>query len=313
LSIVIPIVGDAQGLDDTLVSVLENRPAHCDVIVVHNQPYHDPYNLSDEVRFVEVDRGANLAECWNQGFALARSPVVHVLACGVEATPGWTDAAMPHFADPAVAAVAAVVVDRDDRQKIISAGQNYRIEGAVWELAQGQRLNDTNVASQKIIGPNPSAAFYRASAVQSVGGFSPSLGDSVASIDLALALRQAGFRCVCEPQCLAHAAATPRRTSAFQQGRNHERLFWRWASTHGRVASWIGHGALLAGQSVISLWHPSMIAQLVGRACGTIDAMFAPGRKLLEPAAELRQTSIIPAPHFAMASAHSQKQTSRVA
>ena len=57
LSIVIPVLGDPQQLDDTLLSVLENRPANCEILVVHNQPYHDPYNLSDEVRFVEAERG----------------------------------------------------------------------------------------------------------------------------------------------------------------------------------------------------------------------------------------------------------------
>jgi len=56
LSIVIPVLGDPRKLDDTLVSVLENRPAHCEILVVHNEPYDDPYQLSNEVCFIEAWR-----------------------------------------------------------------------------------------------------------------------------------------------------------------------------------------------------------------------------------------------------------------
>ena len=38
LSIVIPSVADCNLLEDSLVSVLENRPADCGILVVHNRP-----------------------------------------------------------------------------------------------------------------------------------------------------------------------------------------------------------------------------------------------------------------------------------
>ena len=57
LSIVIPVLGDPQQLDDTLLSVLENRPARCEIVVVHNRPYHDPYHLCEEVRFIQAEAG----------------------------------------------------------------------------------------------------------------------------------------------------------------------------------------------------------------------------------------------------------------
>ena len=122
LSIVIPVLGDPQQLDDTLVSVLENRPANCEIVVVHNRPYHDPYRLSDEVRFIEAERGTALAECLNRGLAASRASVVHVLTCGVEVSAGWADVAFRRFGDPDVAAVGSVVLNRDDPEKAISAG-----------------------------------------------------------------------------------------------------------------------------------------------------------------------------------------------
>ena len=36
----------------SLVSVLQNRPADCEIVVVHDESYHDPYDLAGEVRFV---------------------------------------------------------------------------------------------------------------------------------------------------------------------------------------------------------------------------------------------------------------------
>ena len=122
MSIVIPFLGNIKRLEDTLVSVLENRPADCQIVVVLNQLYDDPYDLEGEVCFVQAVPGSGLTDCIALGVAVTQSPIVHVMSCGVEATPGWADAALPHFDDPDVAAVAPVVVDRFDTRRILSAG-----------------------------------------------------------------------------------------------------------------------------------------------------------------------------------------------
>jgi GT2 family glycosyltransferase len=314
LSIVIPVLGGPQQLDDTLLSVLENRPANCEVLVVHNEPYHDPYHLSDEVRFVEAERGASMAACVNRGLDASHSPVVHVLACGIQVSPGWADAALRHFGDPDVAAVGAVVVDRDDSRKIISAGFGYRAEGTAWRLGQQIEPSDILAGQQDFRGPDTLAAFYRKSAVEAVGGLSNWVGDSLAGIDLALALRHAGFRAVLEPQCLAHAGSDAiRAESAFRFGRHAERLFWRWASSHGRLSSLAGHVALAAGQCVIGLWRPSLLLQLAGRAWGLLPAIFTNRRPAqAQPAPEVTP-SVVAAPHFATARIREEQRSSRVA
>jgi hypothetical protein len=311
LSIIIPLLGDTQQLDDTLVSVLENRPANCEILVVHNRPYHDPYKLGDEVRFIEAERGSDTVDCLNRGLAASRSPVVHVLACGVEVCPGWAEAALRHFGDPMIAAVGAVLLDHDDRRKIVSAGLGYRVEGTMWRLGRGNQPDDIVACQQELCGPDSLAAFYRKSAIESVGRFAAWTGDALAGIDLALALRQAGFRCAVEPQCVAHVgAAAMRAEPAFRCGRNAERLFWRWASSQGSLPSLAGHVALLAGQGVISLWRPSMLLQLVGRACGMIQAaLWGRNHKRPQPAIS-PPASVIGKPHFAIMSEHDRKQKS---
>ena len=97
LSIVIPAT-EVSGLEETLVSVLENRPADCDIIVAHTMRYDDPWNIREEVSFVEPPRGSGLIGCIHAGAAAATGDVIHVLAAGWKATDGWTEPALEHFA-----------------------------------------------------------------------------------------------------------------------------------------------------------------------------------------------------------------------
>ena len=98
LSIVIP-AADVATLEDTLVSVLENRPADSEIIAALAVPYGDPWNIADEVRFVRAPAGTGIAACANLGVALSRGDVVHVLAAGWRATEGWADRALARFDD----------------------------------------------------------------------------------------------------------------------------------------------------------------------------------------------------------------------
>lgn len=50
---IIPLVGNTEGLETTLVSVLERRPDGCEVLVVLNVPYHDPFGLQGEIQILE--------------------------------------------------------------------------------------------------------------------------------------------------------------------------------------------------------------------------------------------------------------------
>jgi GT2 family glycosyltransferase len=313
LSIVIPVLGNSQQLDDTLVSVLENRPANCEVLVVHNEPYNDPYELAGEVQFIQAERKAGFAECLNLGLAACQAPVVHVLTCGVKVQAGWADAALRHFCNAEIGGVAALVLHRADNQKVVStgldyradnqkvvsAGIDYRAEGSVLRIGQGETA-ETIVADQDDFhAPDTLAAFYRTSAVRTVGGFPTWTHGALAAVDMAMSLRHAGFRCVVEPACLTTAdIAAARDERGFRHGRNSERLFWRWASSHGRVCSIAAHLALVAGECVIGLWRPLMLLQLFGRLIGAIVAALAQRRSEPKKADNAESPSILTSPHF---------------
>jgi hypothetical protein len=301
LSIIIPLLGEPNQLDDTLVSVLENRPANCEILVVHARPYDDPYGLAGEVRFFQAPPGATLAECLNLGLWASRAAVVHVLSCGVEVSPGWAEAAIRHFRDAEVAAVAAVVLSTRESGQVASAGLGYRAEGAAWRLDQGATPAALGECWTDLCGPDVLAAFYCKSTLEALGGFSPQAADPLTTgIDAALALRQAGFRCVLEPACVARVdAAAMHGRPALRRGYDAERLFWRWASAHGWVRSLAGHAALVAGECVIGFWRPSLFAQLAGRLWGAIQAVSGRLRPKPAGAASDEVPAVIPLADFA--------------
>ena len=82
LSIIIPVLGNLELLEDTLVSVLENRPDSCEIIVVLDEVYEDPYELKDEIRFDRAPPGAGLVAGANLAIGLSRARRSAVLPVG---------------------------------------------------------------------------------------------------------------------------------------------------------------------------------------------------------------------------------------
>src|SRR6476646_4128033 len=82
LSIVIPCLGGAAEFDSTLVSVLQNRPPDCEVLVAHSESYADPYGLRGEVHFIESP-SSSLIELLNAALAVTTGEIVHVVGCGL--------------------------------------------------------------------------------------------------------------------------------------------------------------------------------------------------------------------------------------
>lgn len=292
LSIIIPVLGQLKRLEDTLVSVLENRPANCQILVVFNQPYDDPYDLKGEVTIVEAAGGCGFAQSCNAGLSAAAAPVVHVLSCGVSVTPGWADAALRPFDTPDVAAVAPVVLDRGDPTWVLSAGIAYRPGGRVQRLtAEG--------SPDCLSGPDTLAGFYRKSALESVSGLRAGLGDSVAGVDLALRLHHAGYRLIVEPDCRAYAdRALVDEPPSLRRGIEEERLFWRWAPAAGWLSSLTRHGGLVAWECARCLVRPTLVCKLAGRAWGGLQLAShrQHWRSLRQP--ERAPSEMVPAPHF---------------
>ena len=230
LSILIPCLGGSAEFDGTLVSVLQNRPPKSEVIVVHTAAYDDPFELAGEVHFVHCPDESTLVGLINAGIEAASSPIVHVLACGLEATDGWTDAALAHFHDDEVAAVVPAVMNADG-SRLVSAGVRFTAAGNRAVLRdQRLLLAGSGHLRAAIGGPTLGAGFYARNLLVALGGLSLAAGDQLADVDFALSLRGLELRTVFEPAARIVKTADPLAAapdSAFTRGRAAERLFWR--------------------------------------------------------------------------------------
>ena len=231
LSIIIPVVHDTSALEETLVSVLENRPADCEIVVALGCEYADPWNIRDEVRFIQAPPGSSLVRCVNLGVAASLGGVVHVLGSGWRATEGWTERPMERFEDHDVAAVVPLGVAADDRTRIVSAGVRCAPGGRRIDVAADAGLPAGRSETPVPQGPVLEAGFWRSDALDLAGrGFTTVCGDAAADADMAVTLSRSGRRVELEPQSIVVApgqqpAGTAR--SSFAEGVYAERLFWR--------------------------------------------------------------------------------------
>jgi hypothetical protein len=264
LSCIIPVVGNTQALETTLVSVLERRPDDCEIIVVLNAPYADPYGLKGEVRFIDAP-AANLAACATLGIQVSRAPIVHVLAAGMEVGDDWAEAALPHFSDPEIASVIPIIRDSANPERMLAAGVRSGLGGG--RSVATNLPNPDSSREFQALGPTIDAAFYRKAALEVVGdGLPINLGDQFADIDLALGLKYSGYRTALEPQCVVFAerlVGSQRR--GFRAGLYAERFFLRNLPVSGWLRAFTMHPLTVAGESLRSLPRLAALTQLAGR------------------------------------------------
>lgn len=284
LAIVISAIGSIESLEGTLVSVLENRPADCEILVALNQPYSDPYDLQGEVRFVQSAARASSIQGVNQALAATRAPFVHLLASGCQVTEGWTDEVLSRFGDRQMGSVVPLVLDAKEHERIFAAGLGYRRGGKRYLVGHGRTQLATDDHAS-IVGACGFAAFYRRAALDLAGGLSPHLGHQQADVDLALALRTAGFAMALEPRSRIYATADVERSQrGLRPSLHDERLFWRNLPSQGLTGSLAAHAGVVAAELLRSFPRPRMLAQLAGRmlACCQL-ASYGHRRHTLDP------------------------------
>lgn len=226
LSIIVPYSRDEAAFEASLVSVLENRPEFCEVIVSHDGQYMDPFDLGDEVRFV-IAPAADTITLIRTAVAAAMGRVVHVMMGGVRATENWSDEPVSLFEQADLACVAPIIRDLSAGGGIIAAGWKDAGSRLQQPIAGGQK-NPGRRDAAAIQGAYLAASFWRRNTLESF--LELPLEEHTKAYDYVLAttLKQAGWRCrlatssdvLASPQSLTPSTGTAGNWAAIQEFRS---------------------------------------------------------------------------------------------
>src|SRR5690349_6975567 len=133
LSVVIPTHQRADLLRLCLTSVTRFAPTGTEIIVVDDaSPGGRAAAVAQQFRGVKIIRRrkrGGFAATANTGIRAATSAVIQLLNDDAEVTEGWATAALGWFKDPALGAVAPLVLAWPDGRFVDSAGDRYYLGG----------------------------------------------------------------------------------------------------------------------------------------------------------------------------------------
>lgn len=209
LSVIIPHLSDEQQLNESLLSVLENRPQNTEVILVHDGRYQDPYNLSDEIVIIDAGSVQSVGELINAGVLSACAPVVNTVLEGVIVEAGWAEAAVERLNNERELAGVAVPIQRGSRT---THGLDMRRLNSIARWKEGQLL--ATRPPQRCAGPEVACGFFRKSVLTALEGFATARHPLVMQADFALCVKALGLSCELDAQDDAKVLAARERRDA---------------------------------------------------------------------------------------------------
>jgi GT2 family glycosyltransferase len=289
--------------------VFRHAPPEAEVLVVDDGSTDGTVSAAARsfvgLRVVHLAQRGGFCAAANAGVAAARGPIVELLNDDTEVTPGWAEAAMAPFGEPAVAAVAPLVLcwpgDGAGPVRIDSAGDRYYLGGIAGKRGHGELLGHAHLRRRRVFGASGSSAFYRRDVLLRVGGFPSEFGAYFEDVDLAFRLRRAGFDAVFEPasRVLHHVSSSygrPHGRLLEQQSHNEERVFWRNMPGRDLPRALPLHVAVLAAKACRRWREGTLVPFLRGRLrlLGEIPALLQHRRQLcaLGPGAALRHWQV---------------------
>ena len=225
LTIIVPYNGVPTSLEDTLVSILENRPAESEIIVSLNAPYENHYDLQEEeVIFVQNEDASRMFEtAVETAVGRAEGSMLHIVPCGSRVKAGWADAAVRLFDDESVTCVIPLLwkMAGEDAGAVLTQGFQFSYTGDLFPV-RGEMAIKTHV-------PHPFGVFFRRKSYVAAGGLDLTFGGTLSVVDLALRTKKNGGKIV----ATGDSALSVPGEMLYPDGpektcRQIKRLFWRW-------------------------------------------------------------------------------------
>jgi hypothetical protein len=201
LSTIIPHLHDDLRLEETILSVLENRPNGCEIVVVHDGSYTDPYQLSDEVIFIQDDQ-LGLVGLINAGLMACAAPTVCLLSPGLHVgDDAWADGACRKLASqPDLASVAIPITQAGEALPLCGISSKAISDSGALQRGQFEQRGGSAVAA-----PLLACGFYNRRALLALGGWNATLHWENADIELAMLMRRLGLECQVDETASVHA------------------------------------------------------------------------------------------------------------
>lgn len=272
LSIIVPAVGEQAKIDATLISVLENRPSNCEVIVPCAESYRDPYDLSDEVRFIACPDTAPVTVLLNRGIANSGSERVHWLTPGILATEGWTESPVRLIGEGKTNFVAPLVLNESNPNRIESAGVRFTRGGSRKPIGRNLRHPSRKSIRLRVDGPSLQTGFCRTESLTSIGGFRSAFGTDLADADLAARIKACGETCIVDSSCCLLGHPDTPSSFGFRRGRTSERLYWQHVKSNGMM-SLVNHSGHVAIDTLKLFPRLSAVTTLIGRLVGAVNSL----------------------------------------
>lgn len=240
VSILIPLRHDARYLARGLAACFAT--GEVEVLVL---PDEEIAGLDPRARQEPTGRAGPAAKR-NRGARLARGAILAFLDDDTRPLPGWLDAALPHFEDPAVAAVGGpAVTPKEDPFWARVSGAAYES----WMLSGRERRRYAPTAPAEVDDWPSCNLLVRRSAFEAVGGFGTNFWPGE-DTEFCLALVKKGWKIRYEPRAVVEHHRRPSLRKHFAQiagyGRHRGYFAKRFPETSLR-AQYFAPSALLIG------------------------------------------------------------------
>jgi GT2 family glycosyltransferase len=244
IDVVIVAYGRYELTDSCLRHLSEQTLAHRVILVDNGSTDDTRAQVATEwpnVHLESFDENRGFAEACNRGVQAGSGEVVVLLNNDVDTRADFLERLVaPLEENPEVGSVAALMLQPGE-QYIDSAGLVADVALACFPRLQGQEVGRARSGQPLLLGPAGTAAAYRRSAWEELGGLDETIFAYMEDFDLALRLRSAGWKTVLAVDAVGvhlgsathgHRSAWQRRHGGFGRGY----LLRRYGLLRGRTA-----------------------------------------------------------------------------
>ena len=200
VTIVIPTLAADSRLRECVESLGRQTMRALEVIVVDNsgQGLAARNGNAPGARVISNPRNVGFGAAINQGLRASTSPYVATLNDDAVAHPGWLEALVGALGARPDAGMCASAVRLFGEGRLDSAGMLVARDGSSKQRGHGRMPEDFPVLEEALL-PSGSAALYRRSLLEELGGFDGDFFLYCEDTDLGLRARWAGWKCLYVP------------------------------------------------------------------------------------------------------------------